>query len=73
MNSMSNPGGIERVVSNLLVEWGTLYEVTLLVKDSIDASFYPIPETINIVSIGEPLVVDMMRRRHKKSLRWKIS
>ena len=43
INSMSAPGGIERVVSNLLDIWKDKYEITLLVKDDVNNSFYQIP------------------------------
>ncbi len=61
INTMNASGGIERVVSNLLVEWCQIYDVTLLVKDNME-SFYSIPETVKMMSIDEPLVLNMHNR-----------
>ena len=58
---MNASGGIERVVSNLLEEWCKIYEVTILVKDDME-SFYPIPDSVKLLSIYEPLELNMHDR-----------
>ena len=62
INSMSAPGGIERVVSNLLAVWKDKYELTLLVKDDANDSFYEIPAGVKRASLNEPLALDMKDR-----------
>ena len=61
INTMNASGGIERVVSNLLAEWVKNYSVTVLVKDD-KKSYYPIPEGVQVVSINEPLILNMNNR-----------
>lgn len=58
---MNASGGVERVVSNLLHEWSKIYIVTVLVKDNMD-SFYPIPKSVTLLSIHEPIVFNMSNR-----------
>lgn len=62
INSMTAPGGIERVVSNLLKEWVKEYRIILLVKDDPKVSFYQIPDEVRRESINEPLFLDMHDR-----------
>jgi len=70
INSMSAPGGIERVVSNLLDIWKDKYEITLLVKDDVNNSFYQIPESVKRVSLHVPLMLDMKDRFQRISAVW---
>lgn len=70
INSMSAPGGIERVVSNLLKIWSNKYQITLLVKDDANASFYEIPETVERASLNEPLFLDMKNRKQRIAAIW---
>lgn len=70
INSMSAPGGIERVVSNLLKIWSNKYRITLLVKDDARASFYEIPENVERVSLNEPLLLDMKDRKQRITAVW---
>lgn len=62
INSMSNAGGIERVISNLLFEWSKKYKVYLLVKDDTASSFYDLPDNIIKLSINTPIKMDMNSR-----------
>lgn len=70
INSMSAPGGIERVVSNLLKIWSDKYQITLLVKDDANNSFYEIPESVERVSLNEPLILDMKDRKQRVTAVW---
>ena len=65
LNSMNAPGGIERVVSNLLKGWVGRYRLILLVKDTPGASFYPVPDGVEWHSLDEPLILDMHNRRQR--------
>lgn len=65
INSMTAPGGIERVVSNLLKEWVKEYHIILLVKDDKNASFYDVPGEVERASINEPLMLDMHDRKQR--------
>ena len=65
INSMSQPGGIERVVANLLKVWKDHYIIKLLVKDEVDQSFYEIPTNIQGASINIPLKLDMKNRKSR--------
>lgn len=70
INSMSAPGGIERVVSNLLKVWSEKYKITLLVKDDANDSFYKIPKNVERVSLYEPLVLNMKDRKQRITAVW---
>jgi glycosyltransferase involved in cell wall biosynthesis len=71
INSMNAPGGIERVVSNLLKEWVKQYHIILLVKDDEQTSFYKIPDLVQRKSINEPLILDMCNRKKRiKEVFW---
>lgn len=50
LTSMNLSGGKERVVSNLIKEWSTEFDLTLITKDSAE-SFYQLPDNINKISI----------------------
>lgn len=65
INSMTAPGGIERVVSNLLKEWVKEYHIILLVKDDRKSSFYDVPGEVERASINEPLMLDMHNRKQR--------
>ena len=65
INSMSAPGGIERVVSNLLKEWVKEYHIILLVKDDENDSFYEIPDQVKRISIHQPLLLNMHDRKQR--------
>lgn len=62
---MNAPGGIERVISNLMREWENSYEIALLVKDEKPVSFYNLPEHVQRYSIQEPLQLDMHNRKQR--------
>lgn len=62
---MNAPGGIERVVSNLMREWEKNYEIALLVKDEKSVSFYDLPEKVQRYSIEEPLQLNMHNRKQR--------
>ena len=64
INTMNASGGIERVVANLLNKWNTKYSIVLLVKDN-KQSFYSLPDNIDIISINEPLILDMKNRLNR--------
>lgn len=57
-NSMTPPGGIERVISTLANHFSDFMEVTILVKDKA-YSHYPLAENIKIISLGSSLDLDM--------------
>lgn len=59
---MKNAGGIERVVSNLLIEWSKNYNLYLIVKDDANNSFYYIPNNVKRISINSPLTLNMKNR-----------
>ncbi len=65
INSMSAPGGIERIVSHLIYIWKDKYDITLLVKDEADSSFYVLPDNVRSVSLEQPLKLDMKDRRQR--------
>lgn len=62
LNSMSNSGGIERVVANLSKELVKDYEVCLLTKDSSGNSFYCIPKEVKRYTLEIPLELNMWDR-----------
>ena len=65
INSMRKPGGIERVVSNLLKEWSKIYDVILITKDDFDNSFYEIPLGVKCYKLGIPLELNMCNKRQR--------
>lgn len=65
INSMRKPGGIERVVSNLLKEWSKIYDVILITKDDYDNSFYEIPLGVKCYKLGIPLELNMCNKRQR--------
>ena len=62
IKSMAAPGGIERVISNLIDVWHKKYHIVLLVKDKEKKSFYNLPADIDCISIEEPLRLNMNSR-----------
>lgn len=60
-NSMKASGGIERVISNLIHEWGKYFNVYLVVKDD-GKTFYEISSDIKVVSLDVPLSLNMKNR-----------
>ena len=62
IKSMAASGGIERVIANLIQIWHLKYHVILLVKDIEKKSFYELPDDIEIISIEEPLILNMKNR-----------
>lgn len=61
VSSMSASGGIERVISNLIREWSTLFEIVLCTKDE-GVSFYPIADNVRRVSLKCAVEMDMNNR-----------
>lgn len=64
-NSMAGSGGIERVISNLMFAWQEYYNLILLTKDDSKNSFYRIPNEVRLVSLNEPLNLDMKDRKQR--------
>lgn len=60
-DSMSASGGIERVIANLITVWVKEYDICLLVKDE-GASFYPLPDTIEVKSLHTAVHLNMHNR-----------
>lgn len=61
LNGISHPGGMERVVSNLLGHWSRDFEILLVTKDSGE-SFYPLPRGIRKISLSIPMTMNMKSR-----------
>jgi len=61
VSSMGASGGIERVISNLIREWSSKYDIILCTKDKGD-SFYPIPNSIQRLSLNCAVKMDMNNR-----------
>ncbi|MCD1124788.1 glycosyltransferase family 4 protein [Jinshanibacter sp. LJY008] len=61
LNSMKPAGGIERVVSTIVGKLSSSYEITILVKDDGD-SFYAISDNVKLVSMNNPLILNMNNR-----------
>lgn len=61
ISSMNASGGIERVISNLMAQWDKKYELYLCTKDE-GKSFYPIPDSVNKISLNNELKLDMHNR-----------
>ena len=59
---MAASGGIERVIANLIQIWYKKYHIILLVKDIEKKTFYDLPDGIDIISIEEPLFLNMNNR-----------
>lgn len=57
-DSMNLSGGRERVIANLINLWSEEYDITLLVKDDGE-SYYPLPDTISVLTLGIPMKLDM--------------
>lgn len=57
-NSLQPSGGIERVIATLSNKLTVNYQVTVLVKDE-PISFYPLNDKIKILSLNNPLTMDM--------------
>lgn len=60
-NSMTPPGGIERVISTLANHFCEFMEVTILVKDNA-YSHYPLSGNIKIISLDSNLYLDMSNK-----------
>ena len=61
LNGLNHPGGMERVVSNLLHYWVKDYHIILLTKDDGN-SYYPLPEGITTISLSSPMIMNMGSR-----------
>ena len=61
LNGLNHPGGMERVVSNLLQYWVKDYHIILLTKDDGN-SYYPLPEGITTISLSSPMIMNMGSR-----------
>ena len=61
IDSMNPAGGIERVIANLTNQWIKKYKVSLIVKD-IPEPFYHLDSDISIISIKNPINLDMYNR-----------
>jgi glycosyltransferase involved in cell wall biosynthesis len=61
LNGLNHPGGMERVVSNLLHYWVKDYHIVLLTKDDGN-SYYPLPEGIAHISLSSPMIMNMGSR-----------
>ncbi len=64
-NNMNAPGGIERVISNLLKEWVKEYRVILLTKNGVMDTYYRIPKEVKRYSLNNPLVLNMNSRTQR--------
>lgn len=62
--TMRVPGGVERVITNLVKQWVKEYKVVILVKDS-NTPFYSLPDTVDIRYLDCDFKLDMQNRMQR--------
>lgn len=68
LTGLNTSGGKERVVSNLLKEWESKYEIFLIFKNN-ENSFYTLPEGIERHSLNTPFIKSMYNMSGSRLIR----